>query len=879
MGAGGRLHSLGRPGIKGIDLAPGSRHSSRAYDRVQVRPPGRQPATKGTGHGKPSGVTMTDFAVGDILASKYEIKAILGAGGMGTVYRARQLDLGRDVAIKVPRPEALEVPGFLARFTREARTVAKLMHDNIVQVYEYQEAADNLVYIVMEFVEGQDLKYLVGKPPSNLTIGDMATILRGACEGLAHAHEFGIVHRDIKPHNIMVQQRAKGKWRVKIMDFGIAHLEANSNVTMQQEQLTVTGQAIGTPSYMSPEQIRGSGVSAKSDIYSMGCVIYFCFTRNTPFQGSGFTVAAAHLSEPPPSIRQRLPMMPEALDRIITQCLEKDPAARPADCSDLGQAVFECLRPLFDIPMSQVWTSQSEQLADTDLIRPTVPVGGELTKGATLTDGGPEGATMVDSAGATNATRAATEIAPSYQLPPSGPPLRTSMASQADNRREMTGTEAAVTGSTKAYAGPAGQPVDAAPAPAPAPAPAGRNPLLIGAAVLVPLLLVGTGVGIMMGGGKKKPATIDPVATPTPAVQPTAPPPEVAATPVAVVPGTPAVDSPLATPAATPAVTRPTATPEVPARTPAPTPDPILSQINRQEQQFARATTLAGRAGIWQTVVSLASETPDPRLNELADRFALEIAKAPEMALVTSGNFTMGARDGSPNPEETPAHNVQLSRYYIGRFEVTALELSVYLNTLDPAVARRRYRVSDQTTITFDESRGRFVPRADMAMHPANGVTWDLANDYALWLSEQTGRIYRLPTEAEWERAAAGTQGNTYPWGDNEPESRRAVFNSAPLEPVFGRPDGETPVTRIQHLAGNVAEWCGDWYDEEYYRRSESVDPKGPIAKPSGRARRVVRGGSHLSPPTQLRTRARGREEPDNNHPSLGFRLVREADD
>src|SRR5690606_33754444 len=213
---------------------------------------------------------MQDFDVGDIVAGKYEIKKVLGTGGMGKVFRARQVDLGRDVALKVPSQAVLNSPEIMARFSREARTVAKLTHDNIVQVYEYYHEGD-MAFIAMEFVEGQDLKEFISNPQPDLTVGDMAMILEMACEGMAHAHEAGIVHRDIKPHNIMVARLPRGRWRVKVMDFGIAHIDPTGQYTeVSDGQLTQTGQALGTPSYMSPEQIRGSGVSHLSDIYSFG---------------------------------------------------------------------------------------------------------------------------------------------------------------------------------------------------------------------------------------------------------------------------------------------------------------------------------------------------------------------------------------------------------------------------------------------------------------------------------------------------------------------------------------------------------------------------------------------------------------------------------
>ncbi|MCC5876970.1 MAG: SUMF1/EgtB/PvdO family nonheme iron enzyme [Candidatus Sumerlaeia bacterium] len=811
---------------------------------------------------------MSDPGVGDVLASKYEIKAVLGTGGMGTVYRARQMDLGRDVAIKVPKPEALEIPGFLARFTREARTVARLMHDNIVQVYEYSESED-LVYIAMEFVEGQDLKSLVGKPPDDLTVRDIAHILRGSCEGLSHAHESGIVHRDIKPHNIMVQRGSRNKWRVKIMDFGIAHLEANANFTVQQEQLTMTGQAIGTPSYMSPEQIRGSGVSGKSDIYSMGCVIFFCFTRSTPFQGSGFTVAAAHLSEPPPSIRARLPVLPPEVDRILAQCLEKDPDKRPRDASDLGQELFDALKPLFDKPMAELWNTAVEGLADTDLIPPTVgvdddgqPGGATVTK--TVDSGGQE--TVIEGQDGTM-----TEPVPSGSQTPT--PGSQPTATQGTSNQTQ-----AVTGSTHAYEG---QAASASVVPT---APATNNQktlLIIFAASLVSILLLGAVIGLLMSGGDNGGDDTTVIAT-GPEFGGDAPPPENGGGTLSVI--EPGSEIPAPTPEANeteepvrtpePAISTPTPT-QVPATaTPEPTPtsDPFDTQLTLAEGRFGRLETLSSRVSFWQDY----SREEDPRWREVTDEWARSIALNPEMRVVTSGNYSMGDENAGP---DAPRHNVSLGSYHIGRYEVTALELMVYLNELPVEEARAKYPGGTNLNIVFNEDQERFLPRNGRALHPANGVSWELANDYTSWLSLQTGKPFRLPTEAEWEIAARSNLAYTFPWGNSVPTTGQANYAASGTVPVDHMTQGTTNLG-LHHMAGNVAEWCLDYYDSQAYTRG---DRRNPVVRtpPEGTSvpRRVVRGGSFLSRnPDGITSTARFRHEPTRNDADLGFRLVMEVD-
>jgi len=297
---------------------------------------------------------------------------------MGAVYHARQLDLGRDVAIKVPHREALQIPGFTQRFAREAKTIAKLVHDNIVQVYEFHQSESDL-FLVMEYVEGKDLQAMVKNPPPEMKVGDFAKILNLAAQGLAYAHEFGVVHRDIKPHNIMVgRQGGKGRWRVKIMDFGIAHIDQGTQFT-EVQQLTVTGQSIGTPSYMSPEQVRGLGVTHLSDIYSFGCVMFYVFSRRTPFVGTGYTIAAAHLGEPAPSMHSFLSNVPEEYDRIVRECLEKDPALRPQDTNEIGDRLMRALEPIAEISMAEVWATLVRTPAM--LVQEDAPGGGEPGSG------------------------------------------------------------------------------------------------------------------------------------------------------------------------------------------------------------------------------------------------------------------------------------------------------------------------------------------------------------------------------------------------------------------------------------------------------------------------------------------------------------------
>lgn len=286
---------------------------------------------------------MTELNIGDIINNKYRIDSVLGEGGMGTVFKAREIGLDRNVALKVPKAAVIRNKDFMARFSREAKLVAKLTHDNIVQVYEFYSHPD-LVFMALEFVKGVELTQLVKRPPTDLKVGQVLDVIQKACDGLAYAHEQGIVHRDIKPANIMVSRNRDGSFRVKVMDFGIAHVADGQLFTQQLTELTQAGAAMGTPSYMSPEQVEGQKVSPASDIYSMACVIFYCFTLRTLFEGSLFTIISQHVNSPPPDPTLLNPNLPESFANALMKGLSKRAEDRYHNAHELGHAIAEALK-------------------------------------------------------------------------------------------------------------------------------------------------------------------------------------------------------------------------------------------------------------------------------------------------------------------------------------------------------------------------------------------------------------------------------------------------------------------------------------------------------------------------------------------------------
>ena len=237
---------------------------------------------------------------------------------MSTVFLGRDEVLDRPVAIKVLKPGFGETD-IGTRFRREGRTAAKLSHPNIVQVYDAGEGeldGRETSYIVMEYVPGGDLKDLIDRQ-GTLSGGELAA-LSGVAAGLAHAHERGVIHRDIKPHNILLDENG----RPKLTDFGIAR-------ALDATYATRTGSYLGTALYSSPEQLRGEGVTPKSDVYSLGATLYHAATGQTPFIGAPIEVASQHVSKEPPPPRQLNEAVSESLEALILDCLKKDPDSRP----------------------------------------------------------------------------------------------------------------------------------------------------------------------------------------------------------------------------------------------------------------------------------------------------------------------------------------------------------------------------------------------------------------------------------------------------------------------------------------------------------------------------------------------------------------------
>jgi serine/threonine-protein kinase len=295
---------------------------------------------------------MSSDLVGQVLAGKYRITAALGAGGMGAVFAAVQEPLDRPVAVKLLKDAGKsEVRG---RFLREAKLLSKLSHARIVGVYDYGELADGTPFLVMERVKGRSLRDVL-EERGRVPLGQLVRTLLGTCEGLAVAHDEGVAHLDLKPDNVMLLDDAAGEESVKILDFGIAKIVGGAGTDFTA---TDTGQVLGTPAYLSPEQIRGVRTDVRSDLYALGVMAYELITGKLPFDAAtGAELVLHHMSTDPMPMAERAPgvEVPADLETWVRRLMSKEAEDRPAD----GREALAELRSIVDGTATQAGSASA----------------------------------------------------------------------------------------------------------------------------------------------------------------------------------------------------------------------------------------------------------------------------------------------------------------------------------------------------------------------------------------------------------------------------------------------------------------------------------------------------------------------------------------
>jgi serine/threonine protein kinase len=291
-------------------------------------------------------VSADELVLGQVIDARYQIDSKIGTGGMGSVYRATRLQIGDEVAIKILHPQQIDGSQAVERFRREAQASARLKHPNAVTIHDFGVSAEGLQYLVMELVEGSSLRQII-KEQGPLNPSVATEIITQVCAALDEAHRQNIIHRDIKPDNIIINLVAN-VLRVKVLDFGIARLRDQT-----ASNLTQTGSVMGTPHYMSPEQCIGEELDNRSDIYSLGIVLYEMLCGIVPFNSPTSTaVVVQHVTQTPPPLRVLNVSISAAVESVVLQALEKRREARPQTAGALARDLNSAVQGLVVSSMS-----------------------------------------------------------------------------------------------------------------------------------------------------------------------------------------------------------------------------------------------------------------------------------------------------------------------------------------------------------------------------------------------------------------------------------------------------------------------------------------------------------------------------------------------
>lgn len=351
-----------------------------------------------------------DPLIGRVVNGRFKIISVIARGGMGKVYKAEQSPLGRICALKVlsPKYEGDRDPEFHKRFFLEASTAAKLTHPNTVTIFDYGQDGDDLYFIAMEFIEGRTL-HRVLRDEGSFVETRVAHIAGQICRSLREAHAIGVVHRDLKPGNILLTDRGDEQDNVKVLDFGLV-----KDVSGDAEDLTQAGLFMGSPKYMAPEQILGGEITARTDIYSLGVMMYEMLTGRVPFdRGASVGTLMAHVNDVPPPMRQvnaKLSLS-KMMDGIVARCLEKDANKRFASMKDLLSA------------LKRVGTEDGARLTDTQESMPVARV--DLLGAPSYRAGADSGPQTTSISLAPGDNRLSSQISDSMLQPAPAPPLDT----------------------------------------------------------------------------------------------------------------------------------------------------------------------------------------------------------------------------------------------------------------------------------------------------------------------------------------------------------------------------------------------------------------------------------------------------------------------
>ncbi len=778
---------------------------------------------------------------------RYHIERQLGQGGMGAVYLALDTRLGRRVALKVPHFTAADGTAVIERFRREARVAASLDHPNLCAVYDVDEVG-GVHFFTMPFIEGTLLSLLIEQPwPPRRA----AELVRQVALALSLLHRNGIVHRDLKPGNVMMRSTGEPV----LMDFGLARSYA-----AQSRRLTAEGAALGTPAYMSPEQVEGDPkkIGPATDVYSLGVILYELLTGQVPFEGPPLAVFAQVLNAGPRAPAEVCPELDAAIDGICRKAMAKKPDERYADMNAFGAALVEYAR-------------RSEPAA--------APVGGTADRS------GPEALTL--SADPDQAV-----------APPSGSDR---------SAPDLLGTD----GAPELLPRPAG---DAIPPRDHPHAPRGRLGLLAAGVLVGALLAVGATTWLMLRNGEASP----PKGAPPPPViskgaaervlaedgPPKRPPPQPVISLRLL-----KMDSVTVAAGESRTIKVRLQRPNCPGPVELRLAEPVegvtlrngLVPADRDEGSFDVVAAADAKRGERilrvRASAALAEATGELRLTIQAAGLAKTTTNmlGMRLALIRKGRFKMGSPPGEVGREadEGPQRVVEITRdFYKAATEVTVGQFKQFVT----ATGHKTKAEVEGSGLGYPANQskleeGKFTWRnpgyKQADDHPVVLVSWNDAVEFCEWLSRVDGQTYELPTEAEWEYAARAGTTTAYHSGD-DPETLARVGNVADASARARFPGWTTikgndgyvftaPVAKFRPNAfglydmhGNVWEWCQDWYDEDSYKNSSIKDPQGPKNGPL----QVVRGGAWDDTPLNSRLANRSHAPLGYRSSYIGFRVV-----
>jgi serine/threonine-protein kinase len=826
---------------------------------------------------------------------KYEIKALIGRGGMAEVYRALNPTLKQDVAIKVLYPHIVETDNALARFEREAQSAAALTHPSILRVYDFDTSGD-LSYMVMELVEGPTLRDRLRSYPKGMPQAEARAMFEKILEGVAFAHARGVIHRDIKPANVMI---ASGG-RPLLTDFGLALMQ-------DSERLTQTGQGAGTPAYMSPEQASGGTITAASDVYSLGIMLYEMITGRVPFEGDSYPqLLFKHIGEAPPDPRTLLPDLDPVLHYVILRALSKDPADRFAQAGTMLAALRG--------------TAPADGPADHEKDETVIP-----------------GAIGIPDGGAPGGSR--TPVAPPTMIPPdTRGPAGTASGLSRSGTRSFTANFTQTVGLTVQQSVKVIQ----------------RNPVLAtGTLIAIVLFVIGLAIVGALSAGRG--GVVGPAAPPgmvyvpggtftmgTAQGDPNEAPPHAVTLKPFFIDKTEVtnkdylaflLNTPRELPLTWPAVDRGNWVIE------ATTGYVIGSGSDKYSYDGADKVPITGQfkvdvdpdtdkgaiTGTFKATIVIRGGRPaqDGTWSFVHDVFVgskpfyqggvgenvvmhgdtgHEGPIFPTMdGIVTTWGTGTFSKDGAVVASDVNFHvmytdGVRDARQEIlkapgtccydprepskGFVDPKAKQLVILLSTADVYSDRGNATPPLFLELHLDDPKVIQQPKGGAAQFPPGtadqpvlGVTWEAAAAYC------EARKARLPNEAEWEFAARGTDGRLFPWGDTAKvgDEIPANWTSGAAVKVGSYPKGASPYGALD-MAGNAWEWVHDWYSADYYAASAgALNPVGPA---SG-TQRVLRGGgfSQRDPAGGVEYRATYRLPfaPNATEPAFGFRCVQDT--